>query len=360
MHRLVCGLLSMALSGLAAANCYRPDFDPSALKGPASGTPNEVLVLGSPHLSQLPPAFDAGKLQLLNERLAGWRPQAIAIEALSGTQCDFLRRYPDRYKDTVDTYCGNTAPAQAATGLDVPAATVQVEQLLAAWPAAPSASQRRRLAVLFLAAGEPASAVVQWLRLPEAERVAGDGLDAALVERLHKLERKRDESYQIAVRLAARLGHERVYAMDDHTADSVTPDEKAYGDAIMKAWNNPANEQRKRADDKLRAQLGTADGVLALYRAYNAPGEGRVVFDSDFGAALNEPSPQRFGRRYVGYWETRNLRMASNIRAVLEAQPGTRMLVVVGAAHKGYLEGYLHQMHDVRIADTAPLLLPAD
>jgi hypothetical protein len=93
-----------------------------------------------------------------------------------------------------------------------------------------------------------------------------------------------------------------------------------------------------------------------MYRAHNAPGMGRLVFDSDFGAALNEPSPQRFGRGYVGYWETRNLRMASNIRDVLGARPGIRMLVIVGASHKGYLEAYLHQMHDVRIVDAAPLL----
>lgn len=356
MRRLYCILMAMACSGLAAAQGHQPDFDPGSLKGPASGAPNEVLVLGSPHLSQLPSWFDAATLQLLNDRLAGWRPQAIAIEALSGLQCDFLRRYPHRYKDSVDSYCPDPAPAHAATGLDVVAATVQAEQLLAAWPAAPSASQRRRLAALFLAAGEPASATVQWLRLPEAERQAGDGLDAALVKRLHALERRRDESYQIAARLAARLGHERVYPMDDHTSDSVIADEKAYGAAIMKAWDNPATEKRKRMDQALHERLGTPQDVLAMYRAHNAAGIGRLIFDSDFGAALQEPSAQRFGRGYVGYWETRNLRMVSNIRDVLTARPGIRMLVIVGASHKGYLDAYLHQMHDVRIVDGAPLL----
>jgi hypothetical protein len=340
----------------AAAQGYQPDFAPSALKGPSSGTQNEVLVLGSPHLSQLPSSFDATNLQLLNERLAGWRPQAIAIEALSGAQCDFLRRYPHRYKDTVDSYCWDPAPARAATGLDVAAATVEAEQLLAALPADPSSSQRRRLAALFLAAGEQASAIVQWLRLPEGERHSGDGLDDALVQRLHTLERKRDESYLIAARVAARLGHERVYAMDDHTADNVIADEKAYGEVIMKVWNNPAAQKRKRMNQAQQERLGTPEDVLAMYRAHNAPGMGRLVFDGDFGAALNEQSTQRFGRGYVGYWETRNLRMASNIRDVMAARPGIRMLVVVGSSHKGYLEAYLHQMHDVRIVDTAPLL----
>jgi hypothetical protein len=356
MRRFYYLLLSMTLTGAAAAQAYQPDFEPAALKGPASGTPNEVLVLGTPHLSQLPASFDAGKLQLLHDRLAGWRPQAIAIEALSGTQCDFLRRYPHRYKDTVDSYCWNPAPAQAATGLDVPAATVQADQLLAAWPATPTPPQRRRLAALFLAAGEQASALVQWLRLPQAERQAGDGLDAALVERLHVLEVKRNEDYLIAARLAARLGHERVYPMDDHTSDNVIADEQGFGDAMKKAWSSPANEKRKRMEQALKERLDSPEGMLAMYRAYNAPGMGRIVFDSDFGAALNEPSPQHFGRDYVGYWETRNLRMASNIRDVLAERPGMRMLVIVGASHKGYLEAYLHQMHDVRIADAMPLL----
>lgn len=356
MRRLYCLLIWTTFSGLAVAQGHQPDFNPGTLKGPASGTPNEVLVLGSPHLSQLPPSFVAANLQLLNERLAAWKPEAIAIEAMSGPQCEFLRRYPQRYQDTVATYCWDPAPARASTGLDVAAATEQADRLLASWPAAPSASQRRRLAALFLAGGERASALVQWLRLPEAERRAGDGLDAVLVETLHALGRKRNESYLIGAHLAARLGHERVYAMDDHTADSVTADDKAAGEAMMKAWANPATENRRQIDLVLAPGLGKPEGVLAAYRAYNAPGAGRLIFDSDFGAAMNEPSPQRFGRRYLGYWETRNLRMASNIRDVMAWRPGIRMLVIVGASHKGYLDAYLHQMHDVRIVDAASVL----
>ena len=351
MRRFSCLTLTLAVSGLAAAQGYQPDFNPALLKGPATGVRNEVLVLGSPHLSQLPASFAPAQLALLQQRLAGWRPQAIAIEALSGMQCDFLRRFPARYADTITSYCRDTAAARAATGLDVPAATARIDQLLAAWPATPAPAQRRQLAALFLAGGEGASAVVQWLRLPPTERQAGDGLDSALVGQITALAQRRDESILIAARLAAELGHERVYPMDDHTADSPDTDPKGAGAALMKAWNNPASAQRKRAGEALKAHLDSAEGVLAMYRAYNAPGVGKLTFDADFGAALEEPSPQQFGRDYVGYWETRNLRMASNIREVLGKQSGLRMLVVVGASHKGYLEAYLNQMHDVRIVD---------
>ncbi len=309
MRRLFGFVMAVGICGTVAAQGYRPDFDPSRLKGPATGAQNEVLVLGSPHLSQLPPAFEAANLQLLRERLAGWAPQAIAIEALSGAQCDALRRYPHRYKESVKSFCWDPAAARAATGLGVPEATAQAEELLAGWPATPSAAQRRRLAALFLAGGEQASAMVQWLRLAESERQAGDGLDAALVERLRKLETRRDESYMIGAHLAARLGHERVYAMDDHTADRMPADEQAYGAAIMKSLGQSRDKKAPAAE-----------------------------------------------RGYVGYWETRNLRMAANIRDAMTLRPGSRMLVIVGASHKGYLEAYLHQMHDMRVVDTAPLL----
>jgi hypothetical protein len=48
--------------------------------------------------------------------------------------------------------------------------------------------------------------------------------------------------------------------------------------------------------------------------------------------------------------------MASNIRDAIAAQPGGRTLVIVGASHKGYLEAYLNQMHDVRIVDALQVL----
>lgn len=354
--RLRALLISMTLSGAATAQDYQPAFDPSRLKGPVTGPANEIMVLGSPHLSQLPKTFGPSSLSLLNERLAAWKPQAIAVEDRSGPQCDFMRRYAARYQEAIDSYCWDTAPARAATGLDVPQATAEAEKLLAAWPAAPSSAQRRRLAAVFLAGGEDASAVVQWLRLPATERRAGDGLDDALVARLHKLEVRPNESVMIAAQLAARLGHERVYAMDDQTAGRPYADRKAAGAAIEKAWDNPANARRKKEDELLDQGVGSAEGLLAMYRAYNSPAHVAASFEIDFGAAMNEPSPQRFGRAYVGYWETRNLRMAANIRDMVGVMPGTRLLVIVGATHKGYLEAYLHQMHDVRLVDTAPLL----
>jgi hypothetical protein len=357
MHRLFASLVVAAAvhHHAFAAETVTQAFKPGAFKL-ERGQANQLMVLGTPHLSQLPKSFDLANLGVLMDRLAGWQPQAVAIEALSGVQCAAMRSYTERYQDTIKSYCWDPAPAKAVTGLEVPAATAQAERLLAAWPVAPSHAQRRQMASLFLAAGEPASATVQWLRLPPEERKAGDGLDASLVEILNGLRQKRNEDYLIAAPLAARLGLERVHPMDDHTADAPDADEKSAGAAIMKAWDNQYTAARKRASDELESRLDTPAGVLAMYRAYNAAGAAEQTFHSDFGAALEEPSPQHFGRGYVAYWETRNLRMASNIRETMGAKPGIRVLVIVGASHKAYLEAYLDQMHDLRVIDTNKIL----
>ena len=64
MRQLIFVLVAAAVSSAAAAQAYLPDFDPAKHKGPASGPANEVLVLGSSHLSTLPPSFDPGNLRM--------------------------------------------------------------------------------------------------------------------------------------------------------------------------------------------------------------------------------------------------------------------------------------------------------
>ena len=269
-----------------------------------------------------------------------------------------MRRQGERHDpDTIESYCYDPSAAGAATGLDVPAANVTAEKLLADWPDAPTPQLRRRLAMTFLAAGEPVSALVQWLRLPEEERRADDFLTAEAAEYLDHRKDRKNESQLVAARVAASVGLERVWSVDDHSFyGGEVPDEDAFSAAVQGAWDNPATEARLAESAALEARLGEPGALLDIYRAANSPAYPAQAYRSDFGAALAEPSPEGYGRRYVAYWETRNLRMVANIREVLGRQPGTRLLAIVGASHKGYYEAYLAQMRDVSLVDVMPVL----
>lgn len=342
--------------GVAAAVPASAQVDLSRLDDGMAGPRSQVLVLGTTHLSSLGEGFRAASLASLLDRLAGFRPDVITIEALPGETCDLMRRHHAVYgAQVVEDYCPDTAAARAATGLDVPTAIAEAERLLPGGLADATPAQRRRLAAVFLAAGDTASALVQWWRLPEAERRTGDGLDDALVAAMRKRERNPNENFQIGARLAVRLGLERVVPMDDHTGDSLQPhDEAAYDRAIQAAWNTATPEAL--AARERETALTASDDLLPLYRFLNGPDCLRVALAADFGAALAEPSPEQYGRHYVAGWETRNLRMAANVRAAFRERPGARVLSIVGASHKPWMDALLGQMLGVDIVDAEKVL----
>ena len=98
-RRMAALLATFLCAGAAHAQSTRDSFDPGTLKGPAKGTPNEVMVLGSAHLAQLPAGFKPDAVRRLNERLLAWKPRIIAVEDRSGMQCDY-RMHDVRIVDT--------------------------------------------------------------------------------------------------------------------------------------------------------------------------------------------------------------------------------------------------------------------
>jgi hypothetical protein len=214
--------------------------------------------------------------------------------------------------------------------------------------------------MLFIAANDRASATVQWLRLPESERHAADGLTEDMVDMILRKGKPLNENYAIGAALAAQLGLERVYPVDDHAADTAldekSPEGLAYGNAIQAAWKAKPAPAIRAQEEQLEKNLRTGGDVMALYRLMNAPESQRDMIASDMGRNVAYPSSQFYGRQYVAWWETRNLRIAANIRSTLQKHPEARVLSIIGATHKGYLDAYLDMMQDVRIVDAEQFL----
>lgn len=347
----------VSLAGVATghASTPTPRFDPRTLRSTIAGPPTQVMVLGTAHLSEISTGYKVEYLEPLLDRLAQYRPDIITIESLSGPDCDVLVRYKAVDPGVAEEYCADPTAAQKTAGLDVPAAEAEVAATLKAWPAAPNPVDRRHLAALFLAANDRSSATVQWLRLPIDERRPGDGIDDGLAAILEKTSTSTNENIRIGAVLAARLGLERVFAVDDHSADSIIASlGPHYEKAIQQVWNGPYPfiiDYKA----KLEAIRSAAD-LLAVYRFMNDPRTNRSAIASDMEPALRQVTPELYGRQYVAWWETRNLRMVANILAASANRPGARVLSVVGATHKAYFETYLDMMSDVQLIDTKTVL----
>ena len=336
------------------------ELDAPSWKKSVHGKMTEVMVLGTPHISSYGEKFYRKHLSGVLDRLAQFKPNIIAIEALSGEQCEFLRvnalTHPDVHKD----YCWDPAPAQKAIGMGLQEALLEVQSTLKKWEqhpeTKPSPEQRRRLVAVFLAANDRASALVQWLRLDAQERKASDGVDSSMLKFLNRESPTSNENYEVGAVLAARLGLERVYATDDHTSDEIT--DRAgpkFGEALQDMWSK-IDIPEKKESMALEAKLNSAQDVLNLYRFYNSPRTLRAFVAADFGGGLKHATPELYGRQYVAWWETRNLRMVANIRTAFGNHPGAKVLVIVGSSHKPYFDTYLNMMHEVQVLDTLKLL----
>jgi pheromone shutdown protein TraB len=157
---------------------------------------------------------------------------------------------------------------------------------------------------------------------------------------------------------------ERVYATNDHTADATIyavlsrepQREKEYTEFMKRHFESASSAQfAKEYKTKGQSAPTSAEAMLDYYRYMNSP---RVVtgsIENDLNRASKTASPQHYGRLYMAWWETRNLRMVANIRQVMGVQPA-RVLAVVGASHKAHFDAYLNLMHDVQLVDAEAIL----
>ena len=347
----------LALIAVLAFSAPGPSTSPLGPRVPIAGERSQVVNIATLHLSEAK-TFDPHNLAPLLDKLAAFKPQIITFEGVSGEQCAALRN-ADRYGDAFDSYCWDLAEIEKATGFSTTAALAEIRKTMADWPANPTAAQRRRLAMLFIAAGNRPSAQVQWLRLQPAERRAGDGVDKVLLlPILNRASGKLNENYDIAAALAARLGLERVYGVDDHSSDAVLAHApEAYGKAMEARFAAFRSSPLFTESQRDMKSLTSPAAVMAYYRKINRAHAMDAQIRADFGGALAaRDDGALWGRQYVGWWEVRNLRMAANVRETFAGRPGARVLNLVGSSHKAWYDALMRMMSDVDVVDAEALL----
>lgn len=337
-------------------------FDPRDYHEDVAGERTQILVLATPHLARAPNGFDPAALEGLLQKLQTFDPDVVATENLSGENLSVLSLYDTIYPEVAQSF-GSSALrlaelARAEIGLDLPGAEAEARAALLQLTDHPSAMQRRRLVLLLLASGDPNSALVQWWRLTPSEQASDEVPDVIRVQ-LEAFSADRNESALIGARLAVRLGLERVHPIDDQSAvDLIFPIAQALGAAIeadrsiADGLARPEFARLSSAGERLRSVAE----ALNTYRELNAPRAGTVDVRAQWSIMINRAYPANAGRVRMAEWEARNLRMAANIREAAASAPGGRVLVIVGASHKPWLDAYLDMMTDMRVVDARRVL----
>lgn len=369
-------LCALSIAGMSACDGppssssteVRGELDRYALETPASGAERtEIMVLGTYHLASLGDAFSDDILSPLLDRLEAFDPDVVAVESLPPSEIRRLVGAADESESAaliVESFAGEVVrwgeAARAHTNSTAVEAIGAAEATIST-ATMPDAGTRRRLALQFLAADDLPSALLHWVYLPSEERRSDGTVPADVAEFLTARLGAVDERTAIGVELARRLGLQRVASIDDHVDDEIGLETGLNVQLMAELQETAAFEELVASGylDEPRERLSEAVALgdaLPSYRRLNSLEHLNADVDAQWHLFHRTELESGLDRARAALWEARNLHIAARIREVSAHHPGGRMLVVIGAAHKPFLDRYLAQMMDVDVVNTADVL----
>ena len=338
---------------LVAPALQAQDAERYTLRAPLDSARTQILVLGTQHLSPLGDGFDPALVGTLLDALARFGPDLIAVEQLPPPE---IERLVTAAPELATAFAGGTVrigrEAQGGLGLTRAEAEAVSDSLLASVPL--DDADRRSAAVHLLAAYDAPTAVLQWTLLPESARVAGGPVSPEIAAHLDKRAASPNEVYAVAVPLARQLGHDRVASVDDHVDDEIAAATGYYDEFGPALESSPAYADLaasgyfEEAQRQLPEAAATGD-LLPLHLRLNSAEYLNADVAAQWHIFFRTAMPSGYDRRRAALWEARNLNMAARLRTASAFVPGGRVLLIVGAAHKPFLDRYLAQMMDVEV-----------
>jgi hypothetical protein len=204
------------------------------------------------------------------------------------------------------------------------------------------------------------AAVAQALAEFRPTRVAIEaepGRDSVWNARYHAYRRgehalTRDEREQLGFRLAGMLGHDRVYPVDYKL-------DMDLGGVMQFAVQNGQGELAQRMGSTIQAIVAEANARMATTPVGGILAEANSArADSLHGWYMVMATVGRdttyAGAREVANWYARNLYIFANIARV--AQPGERVLVIMGSSHGTPLRQFVDDSPDLDLVSAQPYL----
>ena len=172
------------------------------------------------------------------------------------------------------------------------------------------------------------------------------------------LSERRDERAQIGYRLAARMGHDTVYAIDEQPAGD-EPDYFPYEPLV--ALDNASGEPRlPRLNSQVQEQMARFKAIeddLPIAALLELLANGFFPADYYDEVLLIGRGEDQPGAELAAYWYMRNAKIFNKLAQV--AEPGDRVVVVYGDGHSDWLRRIVQRVDGYELVDAVPYLRKA-
>ncbi len=329
-----------------------------ALLASAASPAAEVVVVGTAHLAMLQPAPDAAQREAVVRRLAGYAPTRVCIEAIPGERVEAFLADPARHGELLSTFAMDAVrlagEQQARLGLEGRQARAEAGRL-AAMPALDEA-QQVRLVSLQLAGHEPWSAALNWSRLSPAQREAAQArIGRVAAGRLDALAASENEIASLALPLARSLGQRELCAVDPFVDELGV---NALADELMPLLADPSvgrGLEDFNAQQASHWDATSPDGLLGLLAWMNSESFARADLAAEW-AVFDRGVGHDAGKRRLMLWHARNAEITAYLARELARADGERVLLLVGGAHRPFLQASLGALPWVEVRDAQALL----
>jgi pheromone shutdown protein TraB len=161
------------------------------------------------------------------------------------------------------------------------------------------------------------------------------------------------EYYSLAVSLAKRENINQLQPIDNIQDESLLykyypdfiEDYKKHSDKLNKINQLPVYQKF----NQLIKESIQANDLSKLYEFLNSDDYKTQDYNGQWSIWLKTNFPSGSDRARYSLWEMRNLQITANIMKVVARNPGKKILIIIGASHRGFLEEYLKQMEDVEV-----------
>ncbi|HVF36969.1 MAG TPA: DUF5694 domain-containing protein [Sphingomicrobium sp.] len=176
------------------------------------------------------------------------------------------------------------------------------------------------------------------------------------------LGKNRDERFQVAYRLANRLGFNSVYAIDEDPAEG-EPDYFPFGKVVEWAKANGAEAKLNSALDEVTAdvarisQLQAENSIASVLVDLNWPDKAEQAQRWHYRLFAYGDTDKQPGADLNAMWYLRNAKIFAKLTTI--AKPGDRVLVVYGSGHNYWLRHFAQTTPGYRNVDPTPYLQKA-
>jgi len=216
-------------------------------------------------------------------------------------------------------------------------------------------SERVELMRSYLVTGDIISSALQYSYINENFLIDEQLVDSKTIKTLQKLLDYNDEISSLALKLAKRGGHHRLEYIDNLQDEPILL--AHFPNFISDYVSNKTLLETVldlpvfKTIDSLQTSGVENNNLMPLYRFLNGKEFQQADFDAQWKIWLTTNFDSNSDLSRYALWEMRNLQIAANIMKTAAFYPNKRILIIIGASHKSFLEKYLSQSPNIKLLE---------